>query len=85
MGGIIMEFVVDTLGRAIPSTVRDVRSDEEQPLTGREHGVYGQLVEAGRRAIVSGRFTPAVIAGCTVNQRVRQPFEFKLGDGFASP
>jgi hypothetical protein len=80
-GRVVMDFVVDTLGRAVPSTVRDIRSAGESGSSGSEQVMYGRLVAETRRAVLSGRFAPAVIAGCTVRERVRQPFDFRLYDG----
>lgn len=52
----IIEFVVDTRGRALPSTFRVLRVED------------GGLVEAARAALSRWRFQPAVDRGCRVPQ-----------------
>jgi hypothetical protein len=85
-GRVVMDFVVDTLGRAIPATIREVRSTGEAKSTASAQGVHERLLaDETRRAIEAGRFVPAMIAGCVVRERVRQPFDFRLYDGRHSP
>jgi len=65
-GEVVAEFVVDTLGRVEPGTLRVVRSDHE-------------LFAAAVRAVLPAlRFLPAEAGGRRVRQLVRQPFTFAL-------
>jgi hypothetical protein len=77
-GDLIMQFVVDTTGRAEMTTVRDLWPPSRPRLTGE----MGRYYEAFRRAVVQSiardRFEPARIGGCKVRQRVEMPFGFKL-------
>ena len=65
--GIVMaQFVVDTLGHAIPETYKVLKSD---------HDLFTQAVRA---ALPNMRFQPALIGGRKVKQLVQQPFVFSL-------
>lgn len=63
-GQVIVEFVVDTMGKAEPETFGVVSSTD------------ARFTAAVRAALASARFTPAVRAGRKVRQIVRQPFSF---------
>ncbi|MES2525295.1 MAG: energy transducer TonB [Gemmatimonadota bacterium] len=65
-GGVMMEFVVDTTGRAESGSLRVLQSDH--PL----------FAEAVRSALARMRFVPAEVAGRKVRQLVQQPFGFAL-------
>ncbi len=65
-GGVMMEFVVDTAGRAEPGSLRVLQSDH--PL----------FAEAVKSALIRMRFVPAEVAGRKVRQLVQQPFGFAL-------
>lgn len=72
-GRVVVEFVVDTTGRAEMETVGVVSATD--PL----------FTEAVRRALPDARFKPARIAGHPVPQVVRQPFTFVLpADGLGA-
>jgi protein TonB len=65
-GRVMVEFVIDTLGRAERSSVRIIRSDN-------------QLFDAGARAtVLSCRFRPGRIQGRAVRVRVQQPINFTI-------
>lgn len=65
-GDVRAQFVVDTLGRVEPGTVRILESSHES---------FSQAV---RDALVRARFVPAEAGGRKVRQLVEQPFSFKL-------
>lgn len=65
-GLVIVQFVVDTTGRADLSTVQVVRSD---------HAFFTGAV---KRALEGMRFIPAEVGQRKVPQRVMQPFQFTL-------
>jgi len=65
-GEVVAEFVVDTLGRVEPGTLRVVSSD---------HALFTAAVSA---VLPSLRFLPAEAAGRRVRQLVRQPFSFAI-------
>jgi hypothetical protein len=77
-GDLIMQFIVDTTGRAEMATVKDVWPSDRPRLTGEK----GQYYEAFRKAVVRSlpgdRFEPARIGGCKVRQLVQMPFGFRL-------
>jgi TonB family protein len=65
-GEVLIQFVVDTSGRAIPGTLRALRADH--PL----------FLAAVRTSVEAARFAPATIGGRPVAQLVQQPFQFTL-------
>ena len=65
-GDVRAQFVVDTLGRVEPGSVRILESAHEN---------FSQAV---RDALVRARFVPAEAGGRKVRQLVEQPFNFKL-------
>jgi TonB family protein len=67
-GEVLVQFVVDTSGRADMRTFR---------LLGPSR-VYREFVQAVFDNIPKMRFTPAELGGCKVRQLVQLPFAFKL-------
>ncbi|HPV74542.1 MAG TPA: TonB family protein [Gemmatimonadaceae bacterium] len=65
-GTVVLQFVVDTLGRVEPRSLEVVRAD--QPL----------FVQSVREALTRTRFVPAEAAGRKVRQLVEQAFTFNL-------
>jgi hypothetical protein len=77
-GNLILQFVVDTAGRAVMSTVRDVWPSKRPRLTGDLARYYEEFAAAAVEAIRDARFEPARIGGCPTRQLVQLPFAFKL-------
>jgi TonB family protein len=65
-GEAVVEFIVDTGGRAEPSSIRVVQSTR---------ATFGSV---GREVVGRARFTPARLAGGAVRCRVRLPFVFEI-------
>lgn len=65
-GTIVLQFVVDTLGRVEPASVVTMRADQRL------------FVESVRDALNRTRFIPAEVAGRKVRQLVEQSFTFAL-------
>lgn len=65
-GEVLIQFVVDTSGRAEPGSVRVIRSSHEQ------------FSMAVKEALQRMRFAPAEIGGRKVRMLVQQPYEFHL-------
>ena len=63
-GHLIIQFVVDTVGRAEPGSLKMIRSDHED------------FARAVRTFLETTTFTPAVKGGRKVRQLVQQPFIF---------
>jgi hypothetical protein len=78
VGSVILQFVIDTTGRADMSTVRDLWPRDRPRLTGDFGAAYDEFLEAARAALPRYRFTPMRIGGCVVRQRVQLPFEWAL-------
>jgi len=66
-GMVLAQFVVDTLGRAEPTTFKVLKSDRPE------------FVEAVKAALPEMRFIPAEVGGRKVKQLVQQPFSFAPG------
>jgi protein TonB len=65
-GRVVVQFVVDTLGRAEVDELHVVESP------------HPQFVESVRAALARYRFTVGESAGRTVRTRVQMPFQFTL-------
>lgn len=65
-GSVVVQFVVDTLGRVDASAVQVIQSP---------HALFTESV---REALARYRFAPGEVAGRRVATRVQIPFEFKL-------
>jgi hypothetical protein len=75
---VVMQFMVDTTGRAEPATIRDVWPANVPPMPRYRKLAYDAFVDAVRASIQAATFDPARIGGCVVRQRVQQPFTFAL-------
>lgn len=63
-GKVAVWFVVDTLGRPVPSTIR-VQS-----------GTDPQLEAAIREVVPEWRYSPAIVDGCKARQQVLQHVQY---------
>ena len=77
-GRVLLEFVVDTTGRADRGTVRDASPSTAAALAPGLRGAYEQFVRSARDAVVDARFYPAEVGGCRVRQLVRLPLAWTL-------
>ena len=68
-GRVVLEAVVDTTGKVVPSSIQIV------------HATNPAFVEGARRALLATLFRPGRVAGHAVAVRVRLPFEFTLRNG----
>jgi TonB family protein len=65
-GSVLLEFILDTLGRAEPASIQVLYSS---------HPAFS---EAARRAVAAARFRPAELGGRPVRVILRLPLDFKL-------
>jgi TonB family protein len=65
-GSAVVQFVVDTVGKARPETIRCIEA------------TYKEFAEAAVAAVKSMEFTPATLEGHKVEQLVQYPIDFKL-------
>lgn len=77
-GTVYLTFIVDTSGRADPSTFRDPWPAGRPRPTGDEADWWNAFVAAARQSVEQSTFRPARIGGCPIRQLVRQPFAFRL-------
>lgn len=72
-GSVLLQFVVDTLGKAERSTIRDVWPSDKPRELGR---YYDDFVHSVAKVLPSWRFYPARVGSCPVNQLVQLPLRF---------
>jgi hypothetical protein len=71
-----MEFALDSAGRVLPGTIRDVWPESPSRPTGLAARSYAEFLRDLRRSIEGARFTPARIGTCFVSTPMRQSFLF---------
>jgi hypothetical protein len=76
-GTVRLQFVIDTAGRAVPSTIRDVWPAGEARLVGPPRFAYDSVVRVMQLALEGARFAPARIGRCPVSQLVQQAFTYR--------
>jgi hypothetical protein len=76
-GTVRLQFVIDTAGRADPSSIRSVWPANEPRLIGPPAFAYDSIVRVMRGAVKDARFAPARVGSCTINQLVQQSFTYR--------
>lgn len=74
----VLQFVVDTMGRVDPSSIHDLWASDKPRPEGIFRQEYESFVEASRRALVMDEFEPAKIGGCKISAPSDMPFVYKL-------
>jgi hypothetical protein len=77
-GFLVMQFVVDTSGRAVPASIRDLWPANRPRLTGDQAQEYNAFVRSTTYWLEEIRFRPARIGTCRVKQLVQQPLAYKI-------
>lgn len=77
-GTVIMQFVIDTTGRAEQGTMKDVWPRNVPRLKPELTDIYDDFLHAAKESIPGSTYYPAEIAGCKVRQVVRQAFIFNI-------
>ena len=77
-GHLVMEAIIDTLGRAEAGSVRDLWPAGYPRFKGSQEAAYEAFVAAARQTVLRARFTPGRIMGCAVRVRVQIPFNFQV-------
>jgi len=75
-GELIAQFVVDTNGRAVMSTFKDLWPADQPRLAGTLKDYYADFVLAVRAAVSEESFTPARVGSCVIPQIVQMPVKF---------
>ena len=78
IGNVQISFAVNKQGRADMETVKEVWPATLRRPTGELRNAYDAFLRAVIRGLPSARFSPAVIGGCVMNQKVVQTFDFKI-------
>jgi hypothetical protein len=76
-GTVRLQFVIDTAGRAVSSTIRDVWPPNEARLVGPPRFAYDSVVRVMQLSLEDARFAPARIGPCVVPQLVQQAFTYR--------
>jgi hypothetical protein len=76
-GTVRLQFVIDTAGRAIPSTIRGIWPTNEARLVGPQRFAYDSVVRVMQIALEDARFAPARIGSCALSQLVQQAFTYR--------
>jgi hypothetical protein len=74
-GRVLLQFIVDTAGRADLKSVRELGHPE---LSGALAQYYQEFLAAAIESLEHARFAPAQIGGCRVPALVQLPFQYKL-------
>ncbi|HEX8718385.1 MAG TPA: hypothetical protein VF722_15585, partial [Gemmatimonadaceae bacterium] len=69
-------YVVDTLGRVEPRSIRDSKRLAWLPATQSLRDFYPEFAQAARVALLQWKFQPARLGGCRIVQSVVQTFVF---------
>jgi hypothetical protein len=77
-GTVVLEFVVDSTGRAVRETIEERWPSDRPRLTGVSGANYREFLTAAKWGVVAARFDPATVGGCAVPQLVQWPFTFRL-------
>ena len=77
-GYVLMQFVVDSVGRTEANSVRDLWPAGKLRLSGDSLSAYNEFVHVVRVWQSRMRYTPARIGPCAVRQQERQPVMFKF-------
>ena len=75
-GYLVTQFVVDTNGRAVMSTFRDLWPSNLPRLDDDKQEYYDTFLAAVRDGVAKETFTPARVGSCMVPQRVQFPVAF---------
>jgi TonB family protein len=67
-GRVVLQYVVDTVGRAVPGSLCTLTS------------THAAFQAAAHASVLAGRYRPARLRGKVVPQLVRQTLSFRLGD-----
>jgi hypothetical protein len=76
---VIMRFIVDTAGRAVPASIHDLWPTDKPPLTGDLARYYEGFVKTVTETLPSWQFTPARVGPCPLRQIVELPIAFESG------
>lgn len=77
-GVVIVTFIVDTTGRAIPSSIRDVWASSQKRPTSESPAYYNEFVRSVLTWVKTATRTPARLGGCPVPQLTTQPVTFSI-------
>lgn len=78
IGSLLLEFVVDSSGSAVPSTMHDVWPRGKPRLTGDLGRYYDDFVESTESAVATWKFYPAAVGNCHVQQIVQLPIKYRF-------
>ncbi|HEU5480947.1 MAG TPA: energy transducer TonB, partial [Candidatus Tumulicola sp.] len=80
IGNLLLQFVVDTTGRADTQTIRVLRPTPAQVDSSEYPHYLREFIDAARSAIARDRFTPARVGRCAVRETVQLPVSYTFRD-----
>lgn len=78
MGSLLLQFVVDSSGFVVPSTMHDIWPKDKPRPTGELGLYYDDFVEATKSSVAKWQFYPAAVGSCHVQQIVRLPINYRF-------
>jgi hypothetical protein len=75
---VVMDFLVDSSGHALPSSFKEVWPPTKTRPTGQMLAAYNDFLDSVTRWLPTAEFEPARIGGCKLTQLVREPFTFSI-------
>jgi hypothetical protein len=79
MGGVEIEYIVDQDGKVVPGSFTEVWPADRPKLSASDMEYYRAFLRAVERGFPTAEFSPAIIGGCPVKQKVKQIINFELG------
>lgn len=77
-GSLFLEFVVDSSGYVVASTMHEVWPNGKPRLRGVPESDYDELVEASKATVAKWRFYPAAEGKCHMQQTIQLPIPYEL-------
>ncbi len=78
VGEVLLQFAIDTTGRADPTTIKVLRPTAERMDSSDFASFYREFIQASRNAVEHSRYSPARIGACVVRELVQQPFAYTI-------
>lgn len=78
VGEVLLQFVIDTTGRADAKTIRVLEPTAARMDSSEFATFYTEFIRASRSAVEQSRYSPARLGGCLVREQVQQPFAYSI-------
>jgi hypothetical protein len=75
-GRVVLQYVVDTSGRADSTTIRVLEPSDSEIDTTATGRFYREFIDASRNAVLQTQYLPAHVGGCPMRQRAHAEFTY---------